>query len=593
MKTTGVFLLATLGMVHAQSQCKSSPLDSSWPTQAEWNALNRTIDGVLLRTAPAASVCYPGNPLNAPSTCEEVKQNWTQSAYQASLPEGIGAPMFANNSCIPPGADGYAKDKGCVIGGYPAYIVNATSEQQISEALLWAASRNIRIVVKGTGHDLNGRSSGAYALSIWTHNLRNIQYSPRWQLPTSNGSADVIITGSGNNWGTVYTFADKYERVVVGGGDGTVGLGGYLQGGGHGPLSSQFGLGADQIYQATVITTDGRRLIANQKQNQDLFWAIKGGGAGQYGVVTEYVLKAHPAPTKVVSGGLQVYAAKNANADAAWKAVAAVVSSLPDVMDARIGGTVNVFTGSMAKQSLGLNYTVPGAAIVPSLSGYYINQDVLKKALNTLAEKAIVASGDKSSIIVKFTPIKTSDSFLESFGPTTGSSIGQGIMSTRLLGRAELSDISQQDLITYLQQLMYNSSMMLFGLQGGPGTAHVPVSMRGAVNPIWRKAYVHLLTFGISVNGTGVPSVEFKKAAEWAEKYRESVWRKWAPNTGAYMNEANPFNSQWKHDFYGVYYDRLLEIKDKYDPSGSLYVLNGVGSDRYEASLDTGLLCRI
>jgi hypothetical protein len=437
------------------------------------------------------------------------------------------------------------------------------------------------------------RSSGAYALSIWTHNLRHIQHESHWQLPTGNGSADVIITGSGNNWGTLYKFANDHNCTVVGGGDGTVGLGGYLQGGGHGPLSSQFGLGADQIYQVTVITTDGLRLVANQKQNQDLLWAIKGGGAGQYGVVTEYVLKTHPAPTQVVRGGLQVYAAKHASADAAWKAVAAVVSSLPDVMDARLGGTVNVFKGSTAKQSLGVNYTVPGAAVVPSLTGYFVGEDVLRNALQKLADNAIAASGDNSSITVKFTPISSAKTFLASFGSTAGSSIGQGILSTRLLGRAELSDIPSENLTMYLQQIMYNSSMLLFGLQGGPGTANVPIDMRGAVNPVWRKAYAHLLSFGVPLDDTGVPSAEFKKAGEWAEEYRESVWRNWAPNTGAYMNEANPFNTNWKHDFYGEYYGRLLQIKDKYDPSGSLYVLNGVGSDREGYDLDTGLLCRV
>lgn len=65
--------------------------------------------------------------------------------------------MYANNSCLPQGATGYTKDRGCEIGGLPQYIVNATTERQIATALKWASHKNIRVVVKGTGHDLNGR----------------------------------------------------------------------------------------------------------------------------------------------------------------------------------------------------------------------------------------------------------------------------------------------------------------------------------------------------------------------------------------------------------------------------------------------------
>lgn len=67
----------------------------------------------------------------------------------------------------------------------------------------------------------------------------------------------------------------------------------------------------------------------------------------------------------------------------------------------------------------------------------------------------------------------------------------------------------------------------------------------------------------------------------------------WAPDTGAYMNEANTFNTHWKKDFYGVYYEELLGIKMKYDPGESLFVRNGVGSDRWDYDLDSGLLCRV
>lgn len=95
-------------------------MDASWPSLDEWHALNVSIDGAFIRTAPAASACYSRNPSNASNSCDEVRKNWTYEEYQAALPEGIDSPMYANNSCLPPGASGYNPSKGCVVGGSPS-----------------------------------------------------------------------------------------------------------------------------------------------------------------------------------------------------------------------------------------------------------------------------------------------------------------------------------------------------------------------------------------------------------------------------------------------------------------------------------------
>lgn len=430
-------------------------------------------------------------------------------------------------------------------------------------------------------------------MSIWTHALDRLEYHEGWSLPGGNGTESVIITGSGNNWGMLYSKAHEHNCVLVGGGDPTVGLGGYLQGGGHGPLSSQFGLGADQILQVTVVTTDGRQLVANNAQNQDLFWAIKGGGAGQYGVVTEYVLKTHQAFSSVVTGGLSIYGARNASADATWSAVATVLSKIPDIMDSMpIAGTINVVKGSTGSSMVGANYTVPGAVITPSFQGYNVTKAQMRRVLQKLAAQA-VASSEPGSIIAKRNNIQEYPSFFDFFNSTTSSSsatVADGLMSSRLLGRAELST---SDAKLHLQQLLEHSPFILLGLQGGRGPQNVPTDLRGAVNPVWRKIYAHTLSFGTPINATGIPSVELKKAGQWAEEHPEAIWREWAPDTGAYMNEANCFNSHWKHDFYGVYYDNLLAVKRKYDPTERLYVISGVGSDEWEYDLDSGLLCRV
>jgi hypothetical protein len=150
-------LLAFSATSFASLDCKISPADFSWPSYDEWGALNRSIGGVLIKTAPVASSCYPGNPFNSPQNCTDLQNKWSYAAFHASLPESIDFPIWTNNSCLPDGVTGYTEGKGCSIGGLPQYVVNATTENHVATAMKWASRRNIRIVVKGTGHDLSGR----------------------------------------------------------------------------------------------------------------------------------------------------------------------------------------------------------------------------------------------------------------------------------------------------------------------------------------------------------------------------------------------------------------------------------------------------
>lgn len=111
---------------------------------------------------PAASSCYHGNPLGSTIDCQDVSAGWGSGTWHSLQPESVDYPLYANNSCLPEQASGYSAERGCAIGGLAQYIVNATAEEHIATAMKWASERNIRITVKGTGHDLNAR----YVLQI-------------------------------------------------------------------------------------------------------------------------------------------------------------------------------------------------------------------------------------------------------------------------------------------------------------------------------------------------------------------------------------------------------------------------------------------
>jgi hypothetical protein len=140
--------------------CKANPIDSTWPKDSEWLALNRSIGG-LIATSPVAASCWNDTAFQSGYSCSVVQSNWSSSIFHSSLPESIGAPLFANNSCLPTGINGFLESQGCRLGGLPSFVLNATEECQVAQALKWAADRNVRVVIKGTGHDLNGRSVDA------------------------------------------------------------------------------------------------------------------------------------------------------------------------------------------------------------------------------------------------------------------------------------------------------------------------------------------------------------------------------------------------------------------------------------------------
>ncbi|KZL79201.1 isoamyl alcohol [Colletotrichum incanum] len=590
-------LLSALG-VSAQETCKLTPFDAAWPSEADWSTLNTTLGGSLLETRPVASSCYPGNPFHSSQACDDVKKEWGYSYYHASLPESIDSPLYANNSCLPPGAPGYSPTKGCELGGSPMYIVNATTEDQIATAMRWASERNIRIVIKGTGHDLNGRSSGAYSLSIWTHNFKRLEYNAEWRSPSDNRTDAALVMGSGNNWGSATRYAAKFGRVVVGGTDESVGVGGHIQGGGHGPLSSTFGLAADHILQARVVTTDGQIFVANEAENKDLLWAIRGGGAGQYGVVTEYVIKTHPSPGNVVSSSLQVSTLGNdtASKEVAWRAFAILLASVPDIMDAGLTGSGMGLASPPLNSSFDKTHKITGSI---SFFTYNTTEDKVSSLLQPVRDRILAEVGNSSVTVSLTEPTVQADfmTFFESVNEAPSGAGTGGLMTSRMLGRKELSDIPISTLASYLQRLMVAqnptaTALTVIGLQGGQGPRNVPEVMRGSLNPAWRSAYIHMMSYGASSDDGLSPQEGLNSAAKWLEETKEPVWREWAPGSGAYMNEGNAFNTMFKEDFYGAPYDRLVEIKRKYDPTESLYVLSGVGSDAWNYDLNSGRLCK-
>ncbi|KAI8303429.1 putative beta-glucosidase I, partial [Colletotrichum sp. SAR11_59] len=263
--------------------------------------------------------------------------NWTNSYTHLDDPIEMFSPVYQGLTCLPPNI----YDSGnCTMGGFPWYVINATTPEHIQEGVKFAKETGIRLVVKNTGHDFSGKSGGGQSLSIWTHYLKDVEYIPEIVDEVEGYSGPAFKCGTGVQAFEIYRVAHEHGKVVVGGEGQTVGvMGGYIQGGGHSPLSSIYGTGADQALAFEVVTADGRFITADHTQNSDLFWALRGGGGSTFGIATSVTVKAFPdVPT--TAAGFKFSTADGLSNDTFWSGVRSYFDHFIDNAD---NGTYSYF----------------------------------------------------------------------------------------------------------------------------------------------------------------------------------------------------------------------------------------------------------
>lgn len=167
----------------------------------------------------------------------------------------------------------------------------------MATVIRFAQKHRIAFNIKNSGHDYSGRSTSPDSLTIWTHPLQKIEFHEAWQ-PDQCESVKMqkaFVFGGGVKWIDAYSAAHEKNVTLVGGAQAVVSVaGGWLQGGGHSILTAAYGLGIDQVLQFKIILANGELVTVNKCQHPDLFWALRGGGGGTFGVVTEVAMKVHP-----------------------------------------------------------------------------------------------------------------------------------------------------------------------------------------------------------------------------------------------------------------------------------------------------------
>ncbi|KAE9983863.1 hypothetical protein BLS_003521 [Venturia inaequalis] len=344
-----LFPIAQLGNASpAQSSCKAVPGNPDWPSDADWTTLNKALGGRLLKPAPPAAVCHRGWSTYSAAACSDLNQGWKNSDWHAANPTSSMWQNYNNYSCPPePNAP-------CTNAGYPVYVVAAKTVDDVKAAVDFARTRNIRLNIKSTGHDYLGRSTQPNSLSIWTRGLKSMRwfdtsFSPAGCKFSITGPA--VTVGSGSQWGEVFASAKDRNIGLVGGNFKSVSVGGHISGGGHGLLSAKYGLAADNVLEITLVNANGEAIIANECQNPEYFWAMRGGGGFTYGVATSFTLQG------IRTGPSALYRSTVSG----WDQIAYIHSQWPKLAAAGASGYIRGYPGKGSSSSISVEVHLPNA----------------------------------------------------------------------------------------------------------------------------------------------------------------------------------------------------------------------------------------
>ncbi|KAG8721079.1 hypothetical protein FRC08_015887 [Ceratobasidium sp. 394] len=280
----------------ARNICTAS--QECWPSPEVWSSFNASISGRLIAPRPPAWPCH--DPNYDEGACGVARANWDDPFWRSNQTGAMQDPVWESSGC----RINTPRNMTCEQGFVPTYLVAAKDGSDVSKAIVFAGKYRLKLVVKNTGHDLYvddllirstradltvlneslGRSSGAGSFSIWTHQLKGINFADSF-VPIGCSQSVVgvpaVTLGAAEQWRDVYQAVDERNMTIVGGASKTVGAaGGYVQGGGHSPLGALYGMAVDNVLQFTVVKPDGEVVKANACQNKDLFWALRGGGGG-------------------------------------------------------------------------------------------------------------------------------------------------------------------------------------------------------------------------------------------------------------------------------------------------------------------------
>ncbi|PZT75604.1 FAD-binding oxidoreductase [Streptomyces sp. AC1-42W] len=423
----------------------------------------------------------------------------------------------------------------------PAAIAYVRHEDDVRECLAYARRTSVPVAIRSGGHSYAGWSSGTGRLVIDVSSLSRV-----------NGDGTI---GAGAKLIGVYQGLADHGVTIPGGSCPTVGISGLTLGGGHGVAARAYGLTCDNLTSATLVTADGSTLTADAKRHPDLFWALRGAGNGNFGVVTELRFRTRPAPQTVM-----------AYMSWPWSRAGDVVTAWqewgPDQPD-EIWSAAHLEAGPG-----GARPTVSVSAF--SLGTYGDLQNAVDRLADRIGASATSVSlrrrGYREAMLVYAGCSGITDAQCHLPGTTPGRT-PQGALHRETYAAA--SDFYDRSLPPAGVEALLAAALAFTRLgpdQGGGGSIAL-TALGGAVNRVDPRAtaFVHrrsrMLAQYIGAWRAGAPGTAQRN---WLRDTHAAM-RPYASG-GAYQNYTDPSLTQWRTAYYGTATARLAGLKKRYDP---------------------------
>lgn len=330
-----------------------------------------------------------------------------------------------------------------------------------------------------------------------------------------------------------------------------------------------------------VVTPDGRFVTANETQNTELFWALRGGGASTFGVTTSWTVKVAPKLSSASVVSFVLAPAGNVTSNTIWEAIKIYLGKIPTYNAA---GHYSYFIIAPA-----------GAEVSFVMSGWFApnttstqHQEQLAPLFQEWSRLGIQVNATWDEFD-RYLPAWQALTDAEAVGWTTSRS------GSRLVPEASLLDATRLGVTHGAIRDLFDRggvSFVGYGLEASP--AGYPKD--NAVNPAWRTAGLHLisaLSWGSDLSLGAVSDLSLNFTNEWLKPLRDIT-------EGAYASEADILEPEWQQSFFGSTYYRLYRFKQRIDPTGLFYAHHAVGSENWLVTeqleglpTQNGRLCRV